>query len=148
MADFTKSAIIGEYFDYIINILISHKKEALHIFRSIDRTTFDRLLMNTIERFVTKHIHSVLSEVHIMLQPRLISVEPFSESKLLLYYETGEQKVFDVSPYMTGAWYEMLKNLKYFGTVHLLPGGVGIEWQDGHDIAPHELYELSTVVNS
>ena len=30
----------------------------------------------------------------------------------------------------------------YFKTVHLLPGGIGIEWAEGQDIAPHELYEL------
>lgn len=29
----------------------------------------------------------------------------------------------------------------YFQTVRLLPGGTGIEWMNGQDIAPHELYE-------
>lgn len=78
-----------------------------------------------------------------MLQPKLIKVEPIESAKLRLYYSTGEIKVFDVSPYMTGAWYSELKNAEYFKTVHLLPGGNGIEWANGQDIAPHELYELS-----
>ena len=78
-----------------------------------------------------------------MLQPRLISVEPVPQMKLRLHYETGEVKLFDVAPYATGSWYGELNNESYFRTVHLLPGGVGIEWGNGQDIAPHELYEES-----
>lgn len=81
-----------------------------------------------------------------MLQPKLIKVEPIAPLKLRLAYETGEVKLFDVSPYATGSWYGELKDESYFRTVHLLPGGVGIEWNDGQDIAPHELYEQSTAV--
>lgn len=78
-----------------------------------------------------------------MLQPKLISVIPLPESKLRLTYETGEVKLFDVSPYIKGSWFGMLKDETYFRTVHLLSGGTGIEWGEGQDIAPHELYELS-----
>ena len=81
-----------------------------------------------------------------MLQPKLIKVEPIAPLKLRLAYETGEVKLFDVSPYATGSWYGELKDEAYFRTVHLLPGGIGIEWNDGQDIAPHELYEQSTAV--
>ena len=35
----------------------------------------------------------------------------------------------------------MLKDENYFRTVHLLPSGTGIEWAEGQDIAPHELYD-------
>lgn len=78
-----------------------------------------------------------------MLQPKLISVEALSGSRLRLCYETGEKKIFDVTPYILGAWFGSLQNADYFRTVRLLPGGTGIEWPDGQDIAPHELYELS-----
>ena len=81
-----------------------------------------------------------------MLQPRLISVEPVDPLKLRLRYETGEVKLFDVAPYATGPWYGELKDRAYFRTVQLLPGGTGIEWTGGQDIAPHELYELSVAV--
>lgn len=80
-----------------------------------------------------------------MLQPRLVSVKALPGAKLHLCYETGENKVFDVSPYIVGTWFGKLGNAEYFRTVRLLPGGVGIEWPEGQDIAPHELYELSTV---
>ena len=78
-----------------------------------------------------------------MLQPNLKSVSPLAQYSLRLEYETGEIKIFDVSPYITGSWYGELRDAAYFRTVHLLPGGVGIEWNNGQDIAPHELYECS-----
>jgi len=81
-----------------------------------------------------------------MLQPRLTKVEPMPSMMLRLYYETGEVKVFDVAPYTDGSWYGELKDEAYFRSVRLLPGGTGIEWRDGQDIAPHELYELSKIV--
>lgn len=81
-----------------------------------------------------------------MLQPKLITVEPMEHFTLKLVYETGEVKIFDVSPYMSGSWFGELKNPDCFKTVHMLPDGIGIEWPDGQDIAPHELYELSRPV--
>jgi hypothetical protein len=81
-----------------------------------------------------------------MLQPRLTKVEPMDAMKLCLVYETGEVKLFDVTPYACGSWYGELKETAYFRTVHLLPGGIGIEWANGQDIAPHELYECSVPV--
>ena len=76
-----------------------------------------------------------------MLQPKITDLETFSDYKLKLRYETGEEKIFDVAPYIHGDWYGRLKNAEYFRTVRILPGGSGIEWADGQDIAPHELYE-------
>lgn len=81
-----------------------------------------------------------------MLQPRLTKVEAMSNLKLRLFYETGEVKIFDVTPYTTGTWYGQLKDERYFNSVQLLPGGIGIEWPEGQDIAPHELYENSISV--
>ena len=68
-----------------------------------------------------------------MLQPRLLKVEPVKPMKLRLSYATG-------------TWYGQLKDEGYFNAVQLLPGGIGIEWPEGQDIAPHELYENSVEV--
>lgn len=78
-----------------------------------------------------------------MLQPRLLRVEPEEHLKLRLTYETGEIRLFDVAPYANGSWFGELKDERYFRTVRMLPGGVGVEWGNGQDIAPHELYECS-----
>ena len=56
--------------------------------------------------------------------------------------KTGK-KIFDVTPYLSGSWNSLLKDEKYFKTVRIISGGAGIEWANGQDIAPHELYELS-----
>ena len=81
-----------------------------------------------------------------MLQPKLLKVEPAEPGRLRLFYETGEVKLFDVRPYISGAWYSELKDGAYFRTVRLLPGGGGIEWAHGQDIAPHELYDQSVPI--
>jgi hypothetical protein len=62
--------------------------------------------------------------------------------KIKLLYETGEVTVIDVAPYISGAWYEELLDPAYFQTVHVIHGGAGIEWAQGQDIAPHELYDI------
>ena len=81
-----------------------------------------------------------------MLQPKLKKVEPMEAMRLRLFYETGEVKIFDVAPYATGPWFGELKDDSYFRTVQMIPGGIGIEWSNGQDIAPHELYEQGVLV--
>ena len=76
-----------------------------------------------------------------MLQPRIIGLEPLDSYKLKLQYDTGEIKLFDVSPYISGEWFGLLRDKDYFKSVRIIPGGTGIEWREGQDIAPHELYE-------
>ena len=74
---------------------------------------------------------------------KLLSVSPLEGNRLSLLYETGEKKLFDVTPYISGRWFSALNDYAYFCTVRLLPDGCGIEWRDGQDIASHELYENS-----
>ncbi len=78
-----------------------------------------------------------------MLQPRITHVTPDNSYHLKLEYETGEMKLFDVRPYIVGSWFGELDDIAYFKTVRVIPGGYGIEWKHGQDIAPHELYEMS-----
>ena len=79
-----------------------------------------------------------------MLQPRLTAVQAMHSLTLRLEYETGEVKLFDVAPYATGSLVWAVEgSVTYFSTVRLLPNGAGIEWPEGQDIAPHELYEDS-----
>ena len=73
-----------------------------------------------------------------MLQPRVISVLPLPDYRLLVEYETDERKNFDVKPYITGDWYGELANVDTFNTV--CPCGTTVKWKDGQDVAPEELY--------
>ena len=78
-----------------------------------------------------------------MKQPKIVRLEALASYKLKLEYETGETKIFDVAPYISGSWFGKLHDENYFKSVRILPNGKGIEWRDGQDIAPHELYEES-----
>jgi hypothetical protein len=77
--------------------------------------------------------------------PKIMHVKVLEDYKLRLQYENGEIRLFDVLPYISGKWYEELRNYHYFKTVHLISEGKGIEWEHGQDIAPHELYDMSII---
>ena len=76
-----------------------------------------------------------------MLQPKVTEVTPLKDYKVVLTFNNGEIRIFDVMPYISGDWYGKLINEDYFNSVHVAERT--IEWAGGQDIAPHELYELS-----
>lgn len=76
-----------------------------------------------------------------MPKKKVLNVIPMSNYQLLIKFETDELRVFDVSPYISGDWFGKLTDEKYFSTVR--PCGSTVEWADGQDIAPHELYDNS-----
>lgn len=78
-----------------------------------------------------------------MLQPKLAYVQPLENYILKLIYETNEEKMFDVKPYLNMPFYKPLKNEALFKTVHIIDDGWTIEWINGCDISPHELYDNS-----
>lgn len=75
-----------------------------------------------------------------MLTPKLKDVTCEKPYFLLLNYESGERFLFDVEPYMSGNWYNQLRSWEYFTQVKITEDGYGVEWPNGQDIAPHELY--------
>ena len=79
-----------------------------------------------------------------MKYPNVLKVIPRDDYSVIVTFDTGETKRFDVPPYISGEWYGQLKDFSVFSTVR--PCGNTIEWSDGQDIAPHELYELSVIV--
>lgn len=79
-----------------------------------------------------------------MLRPTVIAVEPEDGYMLLLTFDNGEIKHFDVKPYITGEWYSELGQKDYFRTVRA--NGYTVEWSNGQDLCPDELYYSSTPV--
>jgi len=76
-----------------------------------------------------------------MVKVKPVAVTPLEDHVLLVVFNNDERRLFDVKPYITGFWYGMLEDEGFFKTVRIAGGTV--EWADGQDIAPHELYELS-----
>ena len=73
-----------------------------------------------------------------MLRPTVIKVIPQDNKILYLEFDNDEQKQFDVKPYIKGSWFGKLNDDTYFKTVN--PTGYTIEWADGQDICPDDLY--------
>ncbi|GMO43413.1 MAG: hypothetical protein Pg6C_05020 [Treponemataceae bacterium] len=46
--------------------------------------------------------------------PKILNVEAVEGYKIKINYETGEIKMFDVLPYITGSWYKELYDYSYF----------------------------------
>ena len=78
-----------------------------------------------------------------MLQPKIINIIPTKNYTLILTYDSGEKKEFDVKPYITGDWFSDLSSIDFFFSVQLIGGGIGIVGPNGQVISPHELYEQS-----
>ena len=69
------------------------------------------------------------------------SVRPLSEYQLLLTFENGEKKVFDMKPYLDKGIYKELKDENKFKTVRI--SFDSIEWFNKAYIDPEFLYEKS-----
>lgn len=70
--------------------------------------------------------------------PTAIDVKPLENYLLLVTFDNGEEKIFDVKPYLTHKAFEALKDTVLFNTVKI--AGLSIEWANGADICPDELY--------
>lgn len=73
-----------------------------------------------------------------MLRPTAKNVTPLDNYMLQVVFDNGETKLFDAKPFLSGSWYGMLKDPLYFRRVKT--NGITIEWPDGQDICPDELY--------
>jgi hypothetical protein len=80
-----------------------------------------------------------------MLRPTAISVSALSEYQILVEFNNGEKKIFDVEPYIKGEWYGKLRAYDYFKQV--MTDGFTVIWPDGQDICPDELYDMGRLVS-
>ena len=76
-----------------------------------------------------------------MLRPTAVSVAPQDNYIIRVKFDTGEEKDFDVKPYIKGDWYGRLHDPAYFKAV--MTDGYTVAWPDGQDICPDDLYSLS-----
>jgi len=71
----------------------------------------------------------------------VIEVEPLEDYQLLLTFENGEKRIFDMKPYLDKGIFQELKDKKKFRTVRV--SFDSIEWVNQADIDPEILYEKS-----
>ena len=68
-------------------------------------------------------------------------VKPYPGYKLILTFENGEERLFDMSPYLDLGIFKELKDLNMFNTVRV--SFDTIEWANEADFDPEALYEKS-----
>ena len=72
------------------------------------------------------------------------AVRPLKNYKLLVFFENGKQRVFDVKPYLGKGIFAELKNPALFNSVRI--SFDTIEWPNGADICPETVYHESVSV--
>ena len=68
-------------------------------------------------------------------------VKPQDDYQLLLTFENGEKRQFDMKPFLDNGIFKELKDIRLFNTVK--PSFDSIEWDNEADFDPEVLYEKS-----
>lgn len=71
----------------------------------------------------------------------VVGVEPLESYRLLLTFENGEKRLFDMTPYLNKGIFKELKDKNLFRSVRV--SFDSIEWSNQADIDPEVLYEKS-----
>ncbi|MBN3034645.1 MAG: DUF2442 domain-containing protein [Bacteroidales bacterium] len=72
------------------------------------------------------------------MSPRVVNVTPLKNFKLLLTFSNGEERIFDMSPYLETGMFKELTNISVFNSVSPFLGS--IRWNNGLDLCPDTLY--------
>ena len=75
------------------------------------------------------------------MRPKAIDVKVLNNYELEIKFDNNERKIFDVKPYFKFKIFNDLKNYEEFKKVQI--SGLSIEWKNGADICPDELYNNS-----
>lgn len=74
--------------------------------------------------------------------PDIIDVRALDNYLIYLMYETKEEKIYDMKKLIEGnKFYKRLLDKQYFKNITIR--GDSIEWSEGEDIAPENLYNQS-----
>ena len=72
------------------------------------------------------------------MNPRVKKVFANDDFTLTLEFQNGEEKVFDMRPYLDFGVFKELKNPSYFKQAETFMGTVS--WPHGQDVCPDTLY--------
>lgn len=71
-----------------------------------------------------------------------------SSYRLLLRFEDGRMRQVDLADYLAGEMFEPLRDDALFRTAHLNPDIDTVVWDNGADMSPDFLYEISVPVDA
>ena len=73
------------------------------------------------------------------ITPRIVEVKALRDYYIYLKFKTGEEKVYNMKDCIDEIkYYNKLKIREYFENVK--PRGCTVEWEDGEDVCPENLY--------
>ncbi|MEO5572382.1 MAG: DUF2442 domain-containing protein [Bacteroidia bacterium] len=72
------------------------------------------------------------------MNPRVEKVKPENNYVLHITFNNGEEKMFDVKPYLAIGMFSELKDIALFYSVKPFLGS--IQWANGLDLCPDTLY--------
>lgn len=78
--------------------------------------------------------------------PDIIGVKALDNYLIYLKYETNEEKIYSMEKLINeNKFYAKLKDKEYFKNVK--PRGDSVEWENGEDLSPENLYYDSVDIN-
>jgi Protein of unknown function (DUF2442) len=72
--------------------------------------------------------------------PRIASIEIAGATELLVLFDNGAEKIYDVNPLLARPAFQPLANPAIFKTVRVDAGGYGISWNDDIDLSEYEIW--------
>ncbi len=76
-----------------------------------------------------------------MNTPKVLSVQPLENKKLLIKFNNGVEKIYDCRPLIEKFEpFKALENEVFFKQVRVDGGGYGISWNDKVDLSEYELW--------
>jgi hypothetical protein len=80
------------------------------------------------------------------MYPSVTSVKPLADYRLLLVFDDGERRIFDVTPWLTKGAFRELRDETVFRTARVSFDTV--EWSNGADLCPELLHAESVPAGS
>lgn len=78
------------------------------------------------------------------MRPKAIDVKVLENYELEVIFNNNERKLFDVKPYFKFKIFKELQDINKFNKVKI--SGLSLEWENGADICPDELYNNSKTI--
>ncbi|OGV66399.1 MAG: hypothetical protein A3K19_02280 [Lentisphaerae bacterium RIFOXYB12_FULL_65_16] len=72
--------------------------------------------------------------------PRVASVRPAGDMRLLVTFTNGEGRTYDCRPLLERPQFRMLADPGFFRAVTVDVGGYGVSWNDDVDLSEYELW--------
>jgi hypothetical protein len=83
-----------------------------------------------------------------MNTPKIQSIKPLEEKRLLVGFMDGTQKIYDCAPLFHLDQFQAIQNEVFFKTVKVDPGGCGVSWNDEIDLSEYELWTNGKAVKT